>query len=69
MLYLALASKFLAVSNDVIPLYETAFLRRYYMKNIILISICMVVVYVKVKWLSMSINMLPLIWFVYMKLI
>lgn len=69
MLYLALASKFLAVSNDAIPLRERGFLRWYYMKNVILISICMVVIYVKVKWLSMSINMLPLIWFDYMKLI
>lgn len=68
MLPLALASKFLAVLNDVTRLCETGFLWWHYMKNIIFISICMVVIYITAERLSMAANMLPLSWFVYVKL-
>lgn len=69
MLHLALASKFLAVLNDATPLCETGFLWWHYVKNIIFLGICMVVIYISAERLSMSVNMLPLSWFVYMKLI
>lgn len=69
MLYLAPGFKVFGNSNNVVPLFETGFLWWYYMKNNTFISIFMTVIYTKVVWFSMSINMLSLIWFVYMKLI
>lgn len=66
MLYLALVFKAFGTFKQC-DFSLRDFIWWYYLKNII--NIYTLVIYITAEWLSMSVNMLPLIWFVYRKLI